>query len=126
MKKTSWAVALSVTIIVCLAAAMPANERHFALSRSAPEAGVSVEAPSEVRLWFTETPESGTTQIRVVGADEAGVHVADIAQDPEDDRSFAVELHGTLTPGTYTVSWRGMGADGHVVRDEFEFTVVAQ
>jgi copper resistance protein C len=126
MNKTSWAAALSITIIASLAAAMPASERHFALSRSAPEAGTSVESPSEVRLWFTEAPESGTTQIRVVGADEAGVHVADIAQDPDDDRSFAVELHGTLTPGTYTVAWRGMGADGHVVREEFEFTVVAQ
>ncbi|NNF11802.1 MAG: copper resistance protein CopC, partial [Gemmatimonadetes bacterium] len=32
----------------------------------------------------------------------------------------------TLPPGTYTVSWRGMGQDGHVVRDSFQFSVAAR
>lgn len=125
MTKTIRAAALSLMIIAGLAAAMPADVPHFALSRSAPEAGASIESPSEIRLWFSEEPEEGTTQIRLVEAEDAGVHVADIVQDAEDGRSFFVELHGTLAPGTYNVSWRGMGADGHVVRDAYEFTVVA-
>ncbi len=123
MTKTSRAAALSLLIIGGLAAAMPADVPHFALSRSAPEADATVPSPSEIRLWFTEEPEEGTAQIRLVEADDAGVHVMDVAQDEEDARSFYIELHGELTPGTYTVSWRGMGADGHVVRDTFEFTV---
>ena len=48
----------------------------------------------------------------------------DVVQDEEDGQSFFIQLHGELSPGTYNVSWRGMGADGHVVRDTFEFTVV--
>ena len=40
-------------------------------------------------------------------------------------RSFVVGFHGTFPAGTYTVSWRGMGADGHVVRDTFQFSVEA-
>ena len=126
MTKTLRAAALSVIIVAGLAAAMPANVPHFALSRSAPEADATVESPSEIRLWFTEAPAEGTTQIRLVEAEDAGVHVMDVAADPEDDRSFFIELHGELAPGSYTVSWRGMGADGHVVRDTFEFTVAAQ
>jgi methionine-rich copper-binding protein CopC len=124
MRKAIKVAALSTLMIGGLAAASPVEVPHFALSRSAPEAGSSVETPSEIRLWFTEEPAEGTTQIRLVEAEDAGVHVMDVVQDEEDGRSFFIQLHGELSPGTYNVSWRGMGADGHVVRDDFEFTVV--
>lgn len=116
-----------VALMLALAAATPPSAvPHFALSSSSPEAGSTVEAPGEVRLTFTEEPQEGTVQIRIVEAEDAGVHVMDAAQDAESPTDFSVVLHGTLPPATYTVSWRGMGADGHVVRDSFEFTVSAQ
>lgn len=115
----------AVALVCALSGATPIEIPHFALSKSSPEAGATVEAPSEIRLWFTEEPQEGTTSIRLVEAEEAGVHVMDIAQDADDPTSFYVELHGTLPAGTYNVSWRGMGQDGHVVRDSFEFTVGA-
>ena len=99
---------------------------HFGLSRSQPEAGSSVAAPSEVKLWFTEEPQEGSMSIRLLEAGDAGVHVMDPVQDSEDPRAFSVALHGTVPAGTYTVSWRGMGADGHVVRDTFQFTVASR
>lgn len=101
-------------------------ERHFALSKSAPAADVSVETVSEIRLWFTEAPQEGTTSIRLIGSDDEAINAADVAQDPEDDRVFFVELNHPLERGTYTVSWRGMGDDGHVVRETFGFTVTGQ
>ena len=61
-----------------------------------------------------------------VEAEDAGVHVMDAAQDSEDPQVFFIEMHGTLPAGSYTVSWRGMGEDGHVVRDTFEFSVATQ
>jgi methionine-rich copper-binding protein CopC len=115
---------LSLLVVGGLVAATPADV-HFALSKSAPEAGASVESPTEIRLWFTQEPQEGSTQIRLLAAEEAGVHVADVVQDSDDPLAFYVELHGELAPGSYTVSWRGMGADGHVVRDTFEFEVAA-
>ena len=98
---------------------------HFALSQSAPEAGATIESPSEVRLWFTQAPQEGTTSIRLVDADGGLVHTADVVRDPEDGQVFSIALHGTLAAGEYTVAWRGMGEDGHVVRDEFSFSVSA-
>lgn len=129
MTKMLRSAATSAAMIGALAAAtspIPDDLRHFALSKSAPEADASVPSPSEVRLWFTEEPQEGTTSIRVVGAEDAGVHVDEVTKDPEEATSFAVALHGTLPAGSYTVSWRGMGQDGHVVRDSFDFTVVAR
>ena len=116
-----------VAVMLALAAATPPSSvPHFGLSSSSPEAGSTVEAPGEVRLPFTQEPQEGTVQIRIVEAEDAGVHVMDATQDAESPMVFSVALHGTLPPATYTVSWRGMGEDGHVVRDTFQFTVSAQ
>lgn len=129
MKKILKATLMTAVLAVGLVgAARPGAdaELHFALSKSAPEAGASVETVSEIRLWFTEPPEEGTTSIRLIGSDDEAVHTAEVAQDPEDDRAFFIELHHPLETGTYTVSWRGMGGDGHVVRETFGFTVTDQ
>lgn len=110
-----------------LPSAAPAEAAlHFGLSRSQPEAGSSVAAPSEVKFWFTEEPQDGTLSIRLLEAADTGVHAMDPVQDSEDPRAFSVALHGTIPAGTYTVSWRGIGADGHVVRDTLQFTVVSR
>lgn len=117
---------IGLALAAVIAAATPATRAHFGLSKSLPEAGTTVTSPDEVRLWFTQVPQEGTVQIRVVEAEDAGVHVMDPVQDGEDGRVFSIVLHGTLPPATYTVSWRGMSADGHVVRETFPFTVTAQ
>lgn len=129
MKTLLQLAALATGLTAALVAATPAptaDDLHFALDRSTPEADATVEAPSEIRLWFTQEPQEGTASIRVVEAEEASVHVTEATQDNEDATSFYVQLHGTLPPGTYTVSWRGMGQDGHVVRDSFQFSVAAR
>ena len=121
---------LPLTLLVGLAAATPSNvvdtEFHFALSKSMPIADSSVESPPEIRLWFTEVPDAGTTSIRLIGADEQVIHTGDVTQDTDDRQSFSVALESALSSGTYKVAWRAMGSDGHVVRDDYEFTVVAQ
>ena len=120
--------AFGVTLALSLVlggAIPPSAVPHFALSSSAPEAGSTVQSPSTVRLTFTQEPQAGTVRIRIVEAEDAGVHVMNATQDSEDPTAFQIELHGTLPPAAYTVSWRGMGADGHVVRDTFQFVVSA-
>jgi methionine-rich copper-binding protein CopC len=98
---------------------------HFELSKSAPEEGAEVSSASEVRLWFTQVPQEGTTSIRLLDAAREPIHTSDVVQDAEDARVFSVSLRHALAPGEYTVAWRAMGDDGHVVRGEFSFTVKA-
>lgn len=119
-------VASSLFVLTLLAAVPLDGMAHFGLQSSSPEAGAVVAAPNEVVLTFTQEPQEGTVQIRVLEAEDAGVHVMDAVQKTDDPRSFGIVLHGSLGPATYTVSWRGMGQDGHVVRDTFEFTVDGQ
>lgn len=126
MTQSIRALSVAVAVLAGLAATHAPEARHFALDKSVPEADATVPAPSEIRLWFTQVPQEGSTSIRLVEADEAGVHVGDVMQDPDEPTTFYVELHGALPAGTYTVSWRGMGQDGHVIRDSFTFSVAAE
>jgi methionine-rich copper-binding protein CopC len=119
---------LTAATVFALAAIGVAAESafHFALSRSAPAADATVPAPVEVRLWFTEPPEAGSVGIRLVNQAGEAVATNAAAADPELATSYLVKPSATLQAGPYTVSWRGIGDDGHAVTGTFVFTVAAQ
>ena len=54
------------------------------------------------------------------------METGELVGDGDDGKVFSVSLDGHLTAGTYTVSWRGIGDDGHVARGDFEFAIAAQ
>ncbi len=97
---------------------------HLQLDRSAPEAESTVAPPSEIRLWFSQAPQAAGTSLRLIREGEP-LEIADLKPDAEDATVYAVALESPLAAGSYTVAWRAMAADGHVVRGEFPFTVQA-
>ena len=125
IRKTILPMLLVATLTAAVARASAESGLHFALSKSVPADSSAVPAPSEIKLWFTEAPEDGTLSIRLLTATGDAVHTGEVAQDRQDPTVFSVALHDPLAPGSYTVAWRAMGADGHVVRDTFSFAVVA-
>jgi methionine-rich copper-binding protein CopC len=98
---------------------------HFALSRSVPAADATVTAPAEVRLWFTEAAKDNSVSIRLVNAGGTALETPAPARDQADAKVYAVALSRPVPAGRYTVAWRGIGDDGHVVQGEFAFTVTA-
>lgn len=111
--------ALALTTLPEVAAAT-----HFRLEQSNPEAGASVDLVTEVRLVFSQEPQEGSTSIRILDAAGQPVVQGELTVDREDPRVQMLLLEGPLDAGEYRVVWRAMAADGHVVRDEFSFTVV--
>ena len=99
---------------------------HFALRQSAPAADATVAPPEEIRLWFTEAPEANTVTIHLVNAAGAEVATSDAATDPESAAVYFVKPTARISSGRYTVSWRGIGDDGHPATGNFGFTVAAQ
>jgi copper resistance protein C len=98
---------------------------HFALVRSSPEADASVSSVDEVRLWFSQVPQEGSVSVRLVDPDGEAVETGDLTSDPRDGKVVFVPISTPLPAGGYTVAWRGIGDDGHVVRGDFAFTVAA-
>jgi methionine-rich copper-binding protein CopC len=119
---------LSLLIVVAGAAhprGSTATVRHFGLASSIPADKTEVHAVGQIRLVFTQEPAQGSLSVRLL--DAAGEPVATSApvKDAQDAKSFTVKPSSAPAPGSYTVSWRGMGADGHVVRGDFSFSVMA-
>lgn len=108
------------------AAALEASPTvHLQLDRSAPEADATVASPAEIRLWFSQVPQAGATSARLLRGGAPVDALVELEPDPEDGSVFAGPVEGSLAPGRYTVAWRAMAADGHVVRGDFDFTVQA-
>src|SRR5215210_4931971 len=76
------------------------TEAHAALVRSDPPAGaVLPDAPSTIRLWFTEPLEARYTQAQVLNASGEPVAGVSSAITPEDDHALVVTLPTDLPDG---------------------------
>jgi len=95
---------------------------HLQLVRSAPAANASVGiAPDSIRLWFSQAPELKLTSVKVTGPGAAVVALAPLAKG--DSALVVAAVKAKMPAGAYTVAWRTMSKDGHVVRGTFAFTV---
>jgi copper transport protein len=103
----SWLALLGLTIVLL---GWPTDVvAHAVLLRSDPPTGRTLnEAPSEVRLLFSEPIDASFSHVQVV--DDAGnpVDRGDSHVDPNDERELVVSLVEDLPDGVYTVRWRSL------------------
>jgi len=98
---------------------------HSLLVRSQPGRGATVaRAPERVRLWFSERLEPAYATLSVWSEAGAPADAGDAAVDPDDPTVLSVSAPN-LAPGRYTVRYRVLSVDGHVVESSFTFTVKA-
>jgi len=105
---------------------LPAVARaHSQLARSQPARGAAVaRAPERVRLWFTERLEPAFASLSVWSEAGAQVDAGDAAVDAADPILLSVSTPN-LAAGRYTVRYRILSVDGHIVESSFAFTVKA-
>lgn len=80
------------------------------------------KAPTQVRLWFNEEIEGAYTSLSVLGANKKPVTDAKPRVVSDDPKSVVLSLPD-LEPGKYSVKFRVLSVDGHVVDSSFDFTV---
>ena len=92
---------------------------HAHLEKASPADGSTIAtAPQSVVLEFSEPARLATLWITRDGGSRR--KLAPLPQQPR--QRIAVALPD-LAPGTYVVSWRVVGADGHVVPGQIRFTL---
>lgn len=99
---------------------------HFGLRSSSPAADATVSSVDEIRLTFTQVPQENSATVRLVNPGGELVETGELRSDANDATTVFVTVAAPLADGRYTVAWRGIGDDGHVVRGDFGFTVAAQ
>lgn len=117
MNRFRFVLALTVFTVASMFAAGPASsdERHLRLVSSAPEADSTVAPPSQIRLTFSEAPQEGSTSLRLLDHTEGLIDTGAIEASGE-GMVFHAPVEATLADGSYTIAWRTMASDGHVVR----------
>jgi methionine-rich copper-binding protein CopC len=103
-------------LLLWLAASSAAAHAH--LQQSTPADGSVVSAaPAQLVLRFSEAARLTALWIESGGARQAVHSLPDTAQ-----ATIVISLP-PLAPGHYVVSFRALGADGHVVPGEIHFTL---
>lgn len=111
-------------LIMALSAGLysPPASAHAMLTKAEPARRAQLtQPPSQVRLWFNEEVEKDYAALSVLHADkpvtEARPRIA------EDDPKSIILPMPELAPGKYTVKFRVLSVDGHVVDSSYDFTV---
>jgi methionine-rich copper-binding protein CopC len=92
---------------------------HAHLSKSAPAAGATVSAPSELMLIFTEPLEAAFSTLEL--RDAAGKPV-ETGKAQIKDNVMRLRVNA-LPAGRYTVNWHVLSVDTHKTNGTFNFTV---
>src|SRR5215472_15090724 len=96
---------------------------HAVLVKSTPAArAVLSRSPDRVDLWFSEEIEPAWSGLSVWSTSGGRADRQDVSVPPGDPKRLSVTV-GPLEPGTYTVRFRVLSVDGHVVESSFPFTV---
>lgn len=99
---------------------------HAVLVTSSPARRATLGRPPErVALTFNERVEPAYSRMSVWDEGGRRVDASDAGVDPRDPRVLAVSLP-PLRPGRYTVRFRVLSVDGHIVESSFAFTVTGE
>jgi copper resistance protein C len=117
--RISWPIAILIILLL-----IPISGwAHAVLVKSSPPPRAALtRPPARVQLWFNERLEPQFSTLSVWDATGHSVDDKDIRVDPDDSKKLSVGLPD-LTPGTYTVKFRVLSVDGHIVESEYPFTV---
>jgi methionine-rich copper-binding protein CopC len=96
---------------------------HAYLVKSVPAGRATLySSPGKIQLWFNERLESKYSSASVYGPDGQRVDAGDAQVSAEDPKQLSVALK-QIPAGRYTVKFRVLSVDGHVVEQSFPFTV---
>ena len=114
-----------VALALALLAGPPAapGHAHAVLVRSAPShRAVLGQVPERVDLWFNERLEPAYSTVTIWNEAGRQVDERDAAVAADDPRRLSVSI-ATRAAGQYTVKYRVLSVDGHIVDSRFTFTV---
>jgi copper resistance protein C len=96
---------------------------HAVLVKAVPaQRATLAEPPPRIELWFNERLEPAYSKASVTNEAGTQVDLRDVAVSTEDPRRLSLSLP-PLKPGRYTVNFRVLSVDGHVVESRLSFTV---
>jgi methionine-rich copper-binding protein CopC len=115
---------LARALVALAAVVLPqiAQAHALLLRTSPPRRAVLQDPPKQIQLWFNERLEPAYATITLFNGTGATVSTARATAAAEDRRRVTLDVP-PLPSGRYTVRFRVLSVDGHVVEDSFPFSV---
>jgi copper resistance protein C len=108
---------------LAVAAPVTSTLAHSQLVKAEPpRRAILTKSPTQVRLWFNEKIEGDYASLVVLDARKQPITETKPALSSDDPKSIVLPLP-ELAPGKYSVKFRVLSVDGHVVESTFDFTV---
>ncbi len=96
---------------------------HASLVKSDPPRRASLSVPpKQIQLWFNEKIEASYASVTVLDAKKNPITDKNPEVVADDPKSVVLGLPQIET-GSYTVKYRVMSVDGHVIESSFDFNV---
>ena len=97
---------------------------HAFVDHAEPAVGSQIhDAPTQLKIWFTEKLEPAMSKIQVFDNSGLEVDERDVKIDQSNAALLIVSLP-ELKPGKYKVVWRAVSVDTHVTTGNFTFELV--
>ena len=117
-------VACVLLMLAASVAAAPLAHAHAIVEKTEPGIDMVVEtSPDRVVMHFNEPIEAAFGAIRVYDTSGVRVDADDVDYVEGEPAAVDVGLAPNLAEGTYTVTWRVISADSHVITEAFVFHV---
>jgi methionine-rich copper-binding protein CopC len=111
------------TIILYMLLAPIAGMAHAILVKSQPAKDeILAQAPKQIDLWFNDAVRGEYKALAVIDSNGKRVDNHDVEQSITDGSNIHATVQN-LIPGVYTVRYRVVSEDTHIVTGKFEFTV---
>jgi methionine-rich copper-binding protein CopC len=113
-------------VILLAALALPSPSfAHAKMVRSSPaENAVLTESPKQVDVWFDDKVGTEYKALAVIDSKGKRVDNKDLVQETLDSAHLYATVP-TLPPDTYTVRYRVVSIDTHIVTGKYQFTIKA-
>jgi methionine-rich copper-binding protein CopC len=117
------AIAICAAFAVAALCAPGPARAHASLVKSAPaQRSILYRSPATIQLWFNERLEPRYSSLSLLDPSGKPVETGAPEVGPDDPRRLSATVK-ELAPGRYTVKYRVLSTDGHVVESQFPFTI---
>lgn len=117
--------AIGVALLLMLSALFQAQNvmAHASLVKSDPPRRATLTVPpKQIQLWFNEKVEGAYASVVVRDENKNAVTENSPEIVADDPKSIVLKLH-EIESGRYTVHYRVMSVDGHVIESNYDFNV---
>ena len=96
---------------------------HATLVKSDPPRRASLSSsPKQIQLWFNEKIEGSYASVTVLDSNKKSITENNPEVVLDDPKSVVLNIP-QMEPGRYTVQYRVMSVDGHVIASSYDFSI---